>query len=383
MSTREEDALCLRPELLQPGHRLALLRDGGEAYPRMLEAIQGARESVLLETYLFADDPIGRVFAAALAERAEAGVDVRLLYDAVGSRSAGGDFFGKLRARGIKVVEFQPLARWLAGLGFGRRNHRKLLAVDGRVGFIGGLNISRDYASIADFGLGWRDTMVEIEGPCVLEQQATFLDLWALVRHQDPPLRLSATPVAGSPSRGVRVAAVSSMRPGHRSEISRHYRHAIEQARESVWIASAYFLPTLRFVGRLRAARKRGVDVRLLLPGRSDFAPVLYGMQRLFTSLLLAGLRIFEWQGPMMHAKTMVVDGAWSAVGSYNIDRLSAFRNHELVAIACDRDFGQRMRSMFEKDFAASREIVRGTWRTRGWGRKLLERLSYPFRNLF
>jgi cardiolipin synthase A/B len=378
MSIRAEDALCLSPERIRPGHKISLLRDGGEAYPRMLEAIRGARGSVLLETYLFAQDSIGRVFADALAERARAGVDVRLLYDAVGSRSTGGQFFGALRARGVKVVEFKPLARWLAGLGVGRRNHRKLLVIDGRAAFIGGLNISRDYAPISGGGLGWRDTMVEIEGPCVLEQQEAFLELWG--RKQDPPLRRDAAAVS---SGGARLGAVSSVRPADRSEISRQYRHAIEQARESIWIASAYFLPSIGFVGRLRAARKRGVDVRLLLPGRSDFPPVLYGMQRLFASLLLADIRIFEWRGPMMHAKTMVVDGAWSTVGSYNIDRLSALHNYELTAIACDAEFGRRLTSMFQEDFAASREILRKTWKARGWGRRFLERAAYPFRNLF
>jgi cardiolipin synthase len=346
----------------------------------MLEAIRGARQSVLLEMYLFADDATGRTFADALAGCAEAGLDVRLLYDAVGSRTTGKAFFGELRARGVKVAEFQPLARWLAGLAFGRRNHRKLLVVDGRVAFIGGLNISSEYASMAEGGLGWRDTQVEIEGPCVLEQQKSFLELWTRLRRMDPPLPgRSPAPVSG----GARMLAVSSQRLRDRWEIARYYRHAIEQARESVWIASAYFLPSLRFSRSLRAARRRGVDVRLLVPGRTDFAPVLYGMQRLFTSHLLAGIRIFEWSGPMMHAKTMVVDGTWSTVGSYNIDRLSGFHNYELIAVVCDADFGRRMTAMFEEDFAGSREIKRKTWKNRGWGRRILERLAYPFRNLF
>jgi cardiolipin synthase len=381
-STHAGGKLCLRPESLRPGHRLTLHRDGGEAYPRMLEAIRGARQSVLLEMYLFADDATGRTFGDALAGCAEAGLDVRLLYDAVGSRTTGNAFFGELRARGVKVAEFQPLARWIAGLAFGRRNHRKLLVVDGRVAFIGGLNISSEYASVADGGLGWRDTLVEIEGPSVLEQQKAFLDLWMRIRRNDPPLPVHA-PAPAPASGGARVLAVSSQRLRDRWEIARHYRYAIEQARESVWIASAYFLPSLRFTRSLRAARRRGVDVRLLLPGRTDFAPVLYGMQRLFTSHLLAGIRIFEWPGPMMHAKTMVVDGTWSTVGSYNIDRLSGFHNYELTAVVCDADFGRRMTAMFEKDFAGSREIKRKEWRNRGWGRRILERVSFQFRNMF
>jgi cardiolipin synthase A/B len=378
--TSAADRLCLRPELLRPGHRLTLHRDGGEAYPRMLEAIRGARRTVLLEMYLFADDTTGRVFADALAACAQAGLDVRVLYDAVGSRSTPSSFFGGLRALGVKVAEFHPLARWLAGFAFGWRNHRKLLVIDGRVAFIGGLNISNEYASIGDGGLGWRDTLVEIEGPCVLEQQKTFMDLWTRIRRNDPPLPADPAPPG---SGGALVATVSSQRLRDRWEIARHQRHAIERARESVWIASAYFLPSLLFIKSLRAARLRGVDVRLLLPGRTDFAPVLYGMQRLFASHLLAGIRIFEWSGPMMHSKTMVVDGTWSTVGSYNIDRLSGFHNYELIAVVSDSEFGARMTAMFERDFAESREIKRKMWKNRGWGRRILERLSYPFRNVY
>jgi cardiolipin synthase len=386
------DRLCLRPEVLRPGHRLTLHRDGAEAYPRMLEAIRGAKRSVLLETYTFADDATGRCFADALAERAKAGLDVRLHYDAVGSHTTDPAFFGDLRARDVKVLQFQPLLRWLAGLAFGRRNHRKLLVVDGRVAFVGGLNISREYASMAEGGLGWRDTLVEIEGPCVLELQGTFLELWTRVRKNDPPLpsrpqppalKVSEARPSGPASGDARMLALSSQRLRDRWEISRHYRHAIERARERVWITSAYFLPSLRFSRKLRAARRRGVDVRLLVPGRTDFAPVLYGMQRLFTSHLLAGIRIFEWQGPMMHAKTMVVDGRWSAVGSYNIDRLSGVHNYELIAIVSDEDFARRVEAMFQGDCAQSREITPEAWRIRGWGRRILERVAYPFRKLF
>jgi cardiolipin synthase len=348
----------------------------------MLAAIRGARQSVLLEMYLFSADATGLVFGEALAERAEAGVEVRLLYDAVGSRTTGADFFGELRARGVKVAEFQPLARWLAGFAFGRRNHRKLLVVDGRVAFIGGLNISREYASAADGGLGWRDTLVEIEGPCVLEQQESFLDLWTRIRKRDPRIP-DPSEAPALPSPGARVMAVSSQSLRDRWEIARHYRHAIDQARDSVWIASAYFLPSLLFIKSLLAARRRGVDVRLLVPGRADFAPVLYGMQRLFLSHLLGGIRIYEWSGRMMHAKTMVVDETWSAVGSYNIDRLSGFHNYELIAVVCDADFGGRMKRMFERDFAGSVELKHKAWLNRGWGRRILERLAYPFRNLF
>jgi len=372
--------LCLRPEMLRGGHRVELHRDGAEAYPRMLEAIRGARASVFLEMYIFAEDAIGKRFAETLVERAKAGVDVRLMYDAAGSKDSSREFFGELRSQGVKVVEFNPLARFWGGFRFRRRNHRKLLVVDGRVAFLGGINIARDYASTADGGLGWRDTGVALEGPCVADLAAMFAEIWTRERRRrDPPIVPGAAP-AGE---GARVLVLSSQRYRDRWEIAQHYRHAIRQARSRVWIANAYFLPSRRFRRALREAAWRGVDVRLLLPSRSDFAPVLYAAQRLFASYLRAGMRIFEWPGAMMHAKCAVVDGAWSTVGSFNIDHLSLINNYELTAVVDDRDFGARMESMFERDFAQCREITRDGWKRRGWTRRWLELLCHPFRTLF
>lgn len=373
------DLLCLRPEALRAGHRLILHRDGAEAYPRMLEAILGAKRSVLLETYSFAHDSVGRRFANALTGRAGAGVDVRVLYDAFGSRATDPAFFGELRARGVRVVPFHPLARAFDEFPFRSRDHRKLLVVDGRVAFVGGLNIGHEYAPVADGGSGWRDTQIEIEGPDVLELQEMFLEIWTRGRRGDPPLPLvEPAPASG----GARMLVVSSQHLRDRWEIARHYRHAIENARRRIWISSAYFLPSLRFSRRLRAACRRGVDVRILVPGRSDFGPVLYAAQRLFTSHLLDGIRVFEWPGRMMHAKTMVVDGTWSTVGSYNIDHLSVARNYELIAVVSDPDFGRRAEAMFQEDCARSVEITAQAWRHRGWVRRILERLSYPFRSV-
>jgi len=368
------------PEALKHGHRVAILRDGGEAYPRMLEAIRGARDSVLLEMYIFADDAVGRKFGDALVERAKAGVDVRLLYDAGGSRDTPRDFFGELRAGGVKVVEFHPLARFYQGFGLRRRNHRKLLVVDGRVAQLGGINIARDYESVEEGGLGWRDTNVEIEGPAVRELADMFLDLWARERKADPvPAR--RPPVTASA--GARALVLSSHRYRDRWEIAQHYRHAVVNARARIWIANAYFLPSASFRRALRKADRRGVDVRLIVPGRSDFAPVLYASQRLFGGYLRSGIRVYEWPGQMMHAKTAVVDGEWSTVGSYNIDHLSLLHNYELTAVVVDRDFGRRMEEMYERDFAECREITLEEWRKRGWKRRMCEWFFYQFRTLF
>lgn len=368
------DELCLEPALLRPGHRVELLIDGARAYPRMIEAIHGARSSVFLEMYTIADDAAGRRFADALIGRAAAGVDVRVLYDSAGSRDTPREFFGAMRAGGVKVVEFHPLSGFWRGFRFRRRNHRKLVVVDGRTAFLGGINIANAYAAAAEGGLGWRDTNIEIEGPVVTDLAAMFLELWG--RREAPPAPPPATD-------GARALAIGSQRFRDRWRIARTYRHAIRHARERVWIANPYFLPSRPFRRALRQARSRGADVRILVPSRTDFAPVLHASRRLFLRHLRAGLRIFEWPGPMMHAKTAVVDGVWSTVGSYNIDRRSLFHNYELTAVVADRAFGRRMEEMFEADVARSREITLDEWRRRGWKPRLLERFFYQFRSLF
>lgn len=362
------DDLCLDPSLLLPGHRVELLIDGTAAYPRMLDAIAAATRSVFLETYTFAGDATGRRFAEALIERAGAGVDVRVLYDAAGSRETPRDFFGEMRAGGVRVVEFHPLSGFWRGFRFRRRNHRKLLVVDGRSAILGGINVADAYAR------DWRDTNVQIEGPVVADLAGMFLELWGR--------RETVAPAAAAVD-GARVTATSSQRFRDRWRMSRQYRHAIRRARERVWIANAYFLPSGAFRRALRGARSRGVDVRVLVPSRVDFAPVLYAAQRLYLGTLRAGIRLFEWPGPMMHAKTAVVDGVWSAVGSYNIDHLSLLHNYELTAVVADAGFGRRMEEMFEADFARSREITPEAWRGRGWRRRLLERFWFQFRSLF
>lgn len=376
-----EERLCLRPAALLPGNRVLLLRDGAEAYPRMLEAIRRAERSVFLEMYIFADDPVGQRFARALAGRVRAGVDVRVVYDSAGSRDSAREFFGWMRSQGVKVLEFHPIHRSFHGFRFRRRNHRKLLVVDGRVAFVGGLNIGREYAAPADGGLGWRDTQVELKGPVVAPLARTAEVVWRQASRRKEAYRIDVVP-APPQEGGLPALVVSSLQFRTRWEIGKHYLHAIRRARERVWIANSYFLPSLTFRRELRRAARRGVDVRLLVPRQTDFPPVLYATRNLFARYLAWGVRVFEWQGPMMHAKTAVVDGAWSTVGSYNLDHLSLLHNFELTAILAGRDFGARMERMFEEDLAGSREIRPDEWRRRGWASRLAEQACYLFRLL-
>jgi len=379
---KDLNRLCLKPEALRPGNRMRLLRDGAEAYPRMLEAIARANRHILLEMYTFADDSVGQVFAAALTERAKAGIDVRLLYDAAGSRETPRDFFGRLRAVGIKVAAFRPLMGAFRLLGLPKRNHRKLLVIDGHTAYVGGLNLDRSYSSIEEGGVGWRDTQVELQGPVVADLTTMFLELWRRERRGDPgPVLVPDR--AQAPAGAVPALVLSSHAYRNRWEIGAHYRYAISQARERIWIANAYYLPSGRFQRELRRAVQRGVDVRILVPARSDVAPALYAAQRSFSRYLRSGLRLFEWSGPMMHAKTALIDSNWVTVGSYNIDHLSLVRNFELTAVAVDGEVGTAMEAMFNSDFEKCHELRREEWRRRGWRRRVLEMLCYPWRGFF
>ena len=377
--TADSARFALRLEDLSQGNRVDLLRDGASAYPRMLEAIAGARQFILLETYIFSDDFVGQRFARALASKAREGVDVRILYDSLGSRATPRDFFGWMRSQGVCVQAFHPIRPFLYGLRYRSRNHRKVLIIDGRRAFVGGLNLSREYASLEDGGGGWRDTEIEIEGPAAAELARLSLEYWPEERKRTPAptIRMVRPPVQdnGSP-----VLILGSSRLRDRFRISRNLRFAFRQARRRIWIANPYFLPSRAFRGELRRAARRGVDVRLLVPRASDVPPARYASQRLFERYLKWGIRIFEWPGPMMHAKTAVIDTLWATVGSYNMDSLSLLLNDELTAVMFNRDFGARLEAMFREDFGVSRELTREVWKKRGWLRRLAEKFFYAFR---
>src|SRR6185369_1764756 len=268
---------------------------------------------------------------------------------------------------------------FLYGLRYRSRNHRKVLIIDGRTAFVGGLNLSREYASIEDGGGGWRDTEIELQGPAAAELARLSLEFWPeeKKRHPAPLIRVVRPPAQpnGSP-----VLILGSSRLQDRFRISRNLRFAFRQARRRIWIANPYFLPSRSLRGELRRAARRGVDVRLLVPRTSDVPPARFASQRLFERYLKWGIRIFEWPGPMMHAKTAVIDTLWSTVGSYNMDPLSLLLNDELTAVVFNRDFGARLEAMFTEDFEASRELTREVWRKRGWFPRLVEKFFYAFR---
>ncbi len=352
------------------GNKATLLKDGEATYGAMMKAIRGARDHINFETFIFEDDEVGRRFADLLMEKQEQGVQVNLIYDSVGSKNTPEDFFKRLRDCGMKVLEFNPVnplkARKVDFLT--HRDHRKTLVVDGEIAFTGGVNISGVYSS-SPSGLGsggkepWRDTHVQIEGPAVAEFQKLFLDTW---KRQKGPELAERNYFPELKPKGNELIQVIGNTPGEMSRVTFiMYVSAITFAQKSVHLTNAYFVPDEQMVRALMDAAGRGLDVRLIVPGGSDSALALNAGRSYYAELLESGVKLYERRGGMLHAKTAVIDGVWSTVGSTNMDLWSFARNDEVNAIILGQDFASQMEEMFEGDIKASNEIRLEEWKSR------------------
>lgn len=376
---RADLGYALHPRALLPGHRLTLLRDGAETYPAMLDAIRAAEYVILFETYIFASDATGRSFGEALAERARAGVTVRLLVDAVGSRIDPA-FARELGEAGVRLQLFRPFS-FNAGMGFNRRDHRKILVVDGRIGFTGGLNIGSDYASVESGGAGWHDMHARVQGPAVAELARLFRRTWMAAGGEPYPQTEEPAAESVVADQTAYVAALGNDERRRRATIRRFYLHAMRKAKESIQIANAYFIPDRGIRRVLANAVKRGVKVNVIVPERNDLRAVQLASHHTFAGLLRAGVGIYEWPERMMHAKVAVVDGIWASIGSYNLDARSLFHNLEVVLCIVDRGFGLTLAAQLAHDRAVSREIVPAVWSGRAWWRRVAEWFFYQFRH--
>ncbi|HET9439459.1 MAG TPA: phospholipase D-like domain-containing protein [Longimicrobiales bacterium] len=338
------------------GNAVRLLRNAADNYPAWLDAIKAAQRYIYFESYIIYDDDVGRAFFDALTERARHGVCVRLIYDWLGALGkTPGRFWRELERGGVEVRCYNT-PRLTSPLGWLRRDHRKLLSVDGQVSFISGLCVGQAWAGDNARGLQpWRDTGVEIRGPAVADVEEAFTNLWAVMGdpvHPDEPLEPHLMPVAGDVA--VRIVATTPGTAG----LLRVDQLVATSAREKLWLADAYFAGIPTYVQALSGAARDGVDVRLLVPGSSDIA-VLRPISMIgYRPLLEAGVRVFEWKGPMMHAKTAVADGRWARVGSSNLNISSWMGNHELDAVIEDVGFAEAMEEMYREDLENATEIV-------------------------
>jgi cardiolipin synthase len=372
---------------LYRNNHVELLIDGPATYKRMLECIGAARQQVYLETYIFADDEIGRQFASLLKEKSRAGVTVGIIYDSIGSIRADGHFFDDMKREGIRVIEFNDVSPGSGNLlKLNNRAHRKLLIVDSRIAFTGGINLSSTYSSSSNAASGrnlllegWRDTQIAVTGPVVEGFLRDFSDRWHRLsgqrlrskEHQSMDRRANS-------QQGNETVAILTATGGddRKSAIISAYKAAIRRARERVWITQAYFAPARGFVSLLRKAARRGVDVRIIVPGVSDSPIVRHASRSWYGKLLRKQVRIYECTNALLHAKTAVIDGIWSTVGTSNLDYRSFLHNDEINAVILGRGFARRMEAQFEEDIANSVAIDLETWKRRPFLDKIVERFS-------
>ena len=357
-----------RPFLL--GHQVELLVDGGPFYRSILADIAAARRYVFLETYILRSDETGWRVARALAERAQAGVEVALCYDAFGSDGLSGEFVRFLDEAGVLRLPFRPVSFWKWSWPWSRRNHRKVVLVDGQVATVGGTNIANEYAAEAQGGHGWRDTSVRIEGPAVTQVDRMFRSRWR--REGGAPLQ-SERAAAPAASGGLLVRFFANFARGERAMIRRAYLVAIMGAQKSIRITNAYFFPDRTLRRALVLAARRGVLVELIVAGKSDVKPSVYAARSLYTRFLKAGVKIYEWHERVLHAKTAVVDGEWSTIGSSNLDPFSSFVNLEINAGIFSRRIGEAMVAQFEEDRARCHPVEAEAWGRRSLFERLLE----------
>ena len=372
---------------LSAGNAVVLLQDGEATYAAMFAAMEAATDHINLETYILEDDEVGRRLSGLLLAKRAQGLQVNLLYDSVGTLGTPKAFFERLKAGGVQLLEFNPVNPLTAKKGWqvNNRDHRKLLVVDGRTAFVGGINFSRvhsggSYGRLKGSGaagapeggaIAWRDTHLQIEGPVVDEFQKLFMRTWE--KQRGPPLAAAGYfPTLPGKGREL-VRAIGSTPDDPHSLIYLTLLSAISKAQTSVWLTNAYFVPDRQLLEALTGAAARGVDVRLILPGGSDSSVAFHAGRSHYSALLRAGVKIHERRGAMLHAKTATIDGVWSCVGSTNLDWRSFLHNDEIDATVLGRGFAAQMEAAFAADLAASEAIDLERWEARGPGLRLRE----------
>ena len=375
-----EEAIVGSP--LTTGNQVTLLQDGPATYRAMFTAIEAARDHINMETYILDDDDVGHAFAQALIAKQRQGVQVNVIRDSVGTIGVPKEFFQRMADSGIKLLEFNPVnpANARKGWEVNRRDHRKLLIVDGRTAFLGGINISSVYSSGSrksrpnprpDAALAWRDTDLQLQGPVVAELQKLFLAAWAAQKGDPLPPKNYFPPLRGVGQQVVRAVGSSPDEPY--SLIYATLLSAIAAAETSILLTNAYFAPDPQLLAALEGAAARGVDVKLILPSKTDSWLIFHAGRAYYDQLLRGGVKLYERRGVILHSKSALIDGVWATVGSTNLDWRSFLHNHELNAVVLGADFGAQMRAMFNKDLAESDEITLEQWRRRSLDLRLKE----------
>ncbi len=362
------------------GNRAEILNNGDEIFPAMTEAIRGAKKTVNLESYIFKDDKAGKIIAEALIDAARRGVEVRLLVDGTGSKFSG-PLLERVRQAGGKAAMYRPIRLWTLHK-IARRTHRKILVVDGEISFTGGFCIEESWLGDARDPKEWRDMMVRATGPVSAQMQAIFSEDWTFATGEILAGEKFYPRIA--PAGDIAAQAIKVSHGDSASLAAMLYFVSIQSARKSIHIQNAYFVPTPQIRQALIQAAKRGVDVRIMVPGRHIDQPVVRMASRLhYGELLTGGVRIFEYNRTMMHNKDSVIDGIFSIIGSINFDARSMYENAEDSLAFYDRDFGAKMEAVFAEDEKHCREITYESWKKRSLEQRLAELISGAFKPLY
>jgi cardiolipin synthase len=362
--------VLLGPALV-PGNKIDTLLNGEQIFPAMLAAIRSAKRTITFETYIYWSGNVGKAFADALAERSRAGVKVHVLIDWVGSQKMEKALIDQMKDAGTEIEKYHPL-KWYTLDRLNNRTHRKLLVVDGKVGFTGGVGIADEWDGHAQDPDHWRDTHYRVEGPAVAQMQAAFGDNWTKVRgavlHGDDYFPPAAS--TGSLYAQMFKSAID----GGAESTHLMYLLSIAAATKSIDLSMAYFVPDNVALEALIAALKRGVKVRIIVPGPFTDATLVQSASRsTWGTILAAGAQIYEYQPTMFHCKVLVIDGLWTSVGSTNFDTRSFRLNDEANLNVLDRDFAQRQIADFENDLKLSRRITYDEWSRRPWRERATE----------
>jgi len=366
---RLADAVSQEPII--GGNGVEVYIDANQAYDSMQAAIEAAEHHVFMQSYIYRADQAGRRFRDLLAAKARAGVEVRLLVDGVGGQQVSRRFIRPLIEAGGGYGVFMPTMPFKPHWRPNLRNHRKILVVDAKIGFAGGLNIGEEYQGRRKKFAPWRDTHLRLEGPVVRRLQEVFLEDWLFATGED--LADAEHFVEPGACGGELVQVVDSGPDEPTEPIHAVFFTAVNEAEQRAYITTPYFVPDAAMLMALKAAAWRGVDVRLLLPGKSDLRLVQWAGRSYFQELLEAGVRIFEHRPGVLHAKTMVIDGAWSTVGSANMDRRSFRLNFEVNVLVSGESFAARMERIFQADIEGAREITLGQVRTKRLRSRMVE----------
>lgn len=350
-----------------------LFFEGDDYYAALRADIARARTFIGIESYIFEADEIGLEIIEALLRRAAEGVTVRIIADGVGSFALPAEALLRMREGGIEFEIFRPVRVYSVFLPLNyRRSHRKLVVIDDQICYAGGMNISRDHSRRAVGHESWRDSMIRIEGPPARDAMASFVRMWRKVSHK----RIFFSRPA---SRFESVRIIENT-PRYRRIFRRIYRQSLRSARYKLWIESAYFIPTIGILRRLRHRARAGVDVRLLVSEKSDVPMARYASRAVYGSLLKHGVRIFEMRGRFLHSKTLIVDDAMAIVGSANLDHRSFLHDLELSVVLRRPDINHALSNQFQLDVQDAREIHADEWAGRPLMQKVLEKLCYLFR---